>query len=57
MTTAKQVGLGLQDLQKRVQRILAARNAEEAEENTWIGHMMVTESKSEIDGLIRSCAT
>ena len=37
VTLAHKVGLGLKDLQKRGQRILAEKNAEKAEENTWIG--------------------
>ena len=57
MTLARKVGPGLQDLQKRGQRILAEQNAEKAEENTWIGRMVVAESIGELDGLIRSHAT
>ena len=57
MTLACKVGLGLQDLQKRGQRILAERNAEKAEENTWIGQMVAAKSIGELDRLIRSCAT
>ena len=56
MTLARKVGLGLQDLQKRGRRILAEQNAEKAEENTWIGRMVVAESIGELDGLIRSHA-
>ena len=56
MTLARKVGLGLQDLQKRGRRILAEQNAEKAEENTWIGWMVVAESIGELDGLIRSHA-
>jgi len=37
VTLAQRVSLGLQDLQKQGQRILAARVAKEAEENMWIG--------------------
>ena len=37
VTLARKVGPGLQDLQTRAQRILAERNAEKAEEKTWIG--------------------
>ena len=53
---ACKVGPGLQDLQKRGRRILAERNAEKAEENTWIGRMVVAESIRELDGLIKSRA-
>ena len=56
MTLACKVGLGLQDLQKQGRRILAEQNAEKAEENTWIGRMVVAESIGELDGLIRSHA-
>ena len=56
VTLAHKVGLGLQDLQKRVRRILAERNAEKAEENTWIGWMVVAESIGELNGLIKSRA-
>ena len=56
MTLARKVGPGLQDLQKRGRRILAERNAEKAEENTWIGQMVVAESIGELDGLIGSHA-
>ena len=45
---AHKVGPGLQDLQKRGQRILAERNAEKAEENTWIGQMVAAESIGEL---------
>ena len=57
MMLACKVSPGLQDLQKRGRRILAERNAEKAEENTWIGQMVAAESIGELDGLIRSCAT
>ena len=53
---ARKVGPGLQDLQIQAQRILAERNAEKAEENTWIGRMVVAESIGELDGLIKSRA-
>ena len=53
---ARKVGLELQDLQTRARRILAERNAEKAEENTWIGRMVAAESIGELDGLIRSRA-
>ena len=56
VTLARKVGPGLQDLQKRGRRILAERNAEKAEENTWISQMVVAESIEELNGLIRSCA-
>ena len=56
MTLACKVGPGLQDLQKRGRRILAERNAEKAEENTWIGRMVAAESIRELDGLIKSRA-
>ena len=56
VTIARKVGPGLQDLQKRGRRILAERNAEKAEENTWIGWMVVAESIGELDGLIKSRA-
>ena len=41
MTLAHKVGPGLQDLQKRGQRILAERNAKKAKEKTWIGWMVM----------------
>ena len=56
VTLTHKVGLGLQDLQKRGQRILAERIAEKAEENTWIGRMVGAESIGELDGLIKSHA-
>ena len=56
VTPVRKVGLGLQDLQKRARRILAERNAEKAEENTWIGRMVAAERIGELDGLIRSRA-
>ena len=56
VTFARKVGPGLQDLQTRARRILAERNAEKAEENTWIGRMVAAESIGELDGLIRSRA-
>ena len=56
VTLACKVGPGLQDLQKRGQRILAEKQAEEAKENTWIGQMVTAESIRELDGLIRSHA-
>ena len=54
MTFARKVGLGLQDLQTRVQRILAERNAEKAEENTWIGRMVAAENINNMEALIKS---
>ena len=56
VTLACKVGLGLQDLQTRARRILAEKNAEKAEENTWIGRMVAAESIGELDGLIKSRA-
>ena len=56
MTIARKVGPGLQDLQTRARRILAERNAEKAEEKTWIGRMVVAKSIGELDGLIKSRA-
>ena len=56
VTLAQKVGLGLQDLQTRARRILAEKNAEKAEENTWIGRMVAAESIGELDGLIKSRA-
>ena len=53
---ARKVSPGLQDLQTQARRILAERNAEKAEENTWIGWMVAAESIGELDGLIRSRA-
>ena len=57
MTLTRKVSLGLQDLQRRGRRILAERNAEKAEEKTWISRMVAAESIGELDGLIRSHAT
>ena len=54
MTLARKVDPGLQDLQIRARRILAERNAEEAEENTWIGRMVAAESINEMKTLIKS---
>ena len=51
---ARKVGPGLQDLQTRGQRILAERNAAKAEENMWIGWMIVTESLEGLEALIKS---
>ena len=45
---------GLQDLQTRARRILAERNAEKAEENTWIGRMIAAENINEVKALIKS---
>ena len=54
MTLARKVGLGLQDLQKQGQRILAEKNAKEAKENTWIGRMVAAESLGELEVLVKS---
>ena len=56
VTLARKVGPGLQDLQTQARRILAERNAEKAEENTWIGWMVAAESIGELDRLIKSRA-
>ena len=56
VTLAHKVSPGLQDLQTRARRILAEKNAEKAEENTWIGRMVAAESIGELDGLIKSRA-
>ena len=56
VTLARKVGPGLQDLQTRARRILTKKNAEKAEENTWIGRMVVAESIGKLDGLIKSRA-
>ena len=55
VTLARKVGPGLQDLQTRAQRILAERNAEKAEEKTWIGRMVAAENINEMETLIKSC--
>ena len=47
---------GLQDLQKRAWKIVAKKNAEKADENTWIGRMLVAESLGDLEGLIKSHA-
>ena len=54
VTLAHKVGPGLQDLQKRGRRILAERNAEKAEENTWIGRMVAAENINDMKALIKS---
>ena len=54
VTLARKVGPGLQDLQTRARRILAERNAEKAEENTWISRMVAAENINEIKALIKS---
>ena len=46
MMLACKVGLGLQDLQKREQRILAEKQAKEAKENMWIGQMVTVMTPS-----------
>ena len=51
---ARKVGPGLQDLQIRARRILAERNAEKAEENTWIGRMIAAENINKVKALIKS---
>ena len=56
VTLARKVGPGLQDLQRRARRKLAERNAEKAEENTWIGRMVAAESIEGLNGLIKSRA-
>ena len=55
VTLARKVGPGLQDLQTRARRILAERNAEKAEENTWIGRMVAAENINDMKTLIKSC--
>ena len=54
VTLTRKVGPGLQDLQTRARRILAERNAEKAEENTWIGRMVAAENINELEKLIKS---
>ena len=54
VTLACKVGPGLQDLQTRVRRILAERNAKKAEENTWIGQMVAAENINDMKVLIKS---
>ena len=54
VTPAHKVGLGLQDLQTRARRILAEKNAEKAEENTWIGRMIAAENINDMKALIKS---
>ena len=51
---ACKVGPGLQDLQTRARRILAVRNAEKAEENTWISRMVVAENINDMKAPIKS---
>ena len=50
----RKVNPGLPDLQKRARRILAEKNAEKAEENTWIGRMIAAENINELEALIKS---
>ena len=57
VTLAHKVGPGLQDLQKWGWRILAEKKAEEAEENMWIGWMVVAESLEEMKKLVKSCGS
>ena len=54
VTLVHKVGPGLQDLQKRGQRILAERNAEKAKENTWIGRMVAAKNINKMKALITS---
>ena len=54
MTLAHKVGPGLQDLQKQGRRILAEKNAEKAEENTWIGRMVAAKNINDMKALIKS---
>ena len=54
VTPARKVVPGLQDLQTRARRILAERNAEKAEENTWIGRMIAAENINDMEALIKS---
>ena len=55
VTLARKVSPGLQDLQTRARRILAERNAEKAEENTWIGRMVAAKNINDMKALIKSC--
>ena len=54
VTLAQKVSPGLQDLQTRVRRILAEKNAEKAKENTWIGRMVAAENINDMKALIKS---
>ena len=54
VTLTHKVGPGLQDLQKQARRILAKKNAEKAEENMWIGWMVVAENINDMKALIKS---
>ena len=54
VTLTRKANPGLQDLQTRVRRILAEKNAEKAEENTWIGRMVAAETINEMKALIKS---
>ena len=54
VTLTRKVGPGLRDLQTRARRILAEKNAEKAEENTWIGRMVAAESLKELETLVKS---
>ena len=54
VTLAHKVNPGLQGLQTRARRILAERNAEKAEENTWIGRMVAAENINDMKALIKS---
>ena len=53
VTPARKVGPGVQDLQTRARRILAEKNAEKAEENTWIGRMIAAENINDLEALIK----
>ena len=54
VTLTRKVGPGLQDLRTRARRILAEKNAEKAEENTWIGQMVAAENINDMKALIKS---
>ena len=54
VTLTHKVGPGLQDLRTRARRILAEKNAEKAEENTWIGRMVAAENINDMKALIKS---
>ena len=57
MMLARKVSPGLQDLQKPGRRILAEQNAEKAEENMWIGWMVVAENLNDMKVLVKSCGS
>ena len=54
VTPIRKVGPGLKDLQTRARRILAEKNAEKAEEKTWIGRMIAAENINDMKALIKS---